>query len=54
MVALRVRARATARASPTYPDLEVIALGGGGGLLEWVLVVDPARVDRVHQHILFG
>ena len=48
VVALRVRATAMARASTTYPNLEMVALGGGGGLLEGVLVVDPARVDRRH------
>ena len=30
--------------------LEVIMRGGGSGLLERVLIIDPARVDRVHEH----
>jgi hypothetical protein len=40
----------TGRVDLVERRLEVIMRGGGGGLLERVLIIDPARVDRVHEH----
>ena len=49
-VRVRVRAIVRDRANPNpAPGLEVVALGSRRRLLERVLIVDPARVDRVHK-----